>query len=130
MPGSALLMSEQDLNKKMEQSRRGGEEIRNRISLIYKEMNLQTSSHCQEEEWLKRLELPRGSATKVPEIMENIIDRKKLNAADVMMRQPTFQNITIDLMLMNLAVSVPKLVTAAIKKQTDISREEHCRFSG
>lgn len=45
--------------------------------------------------------------------MENIIDRKKLNAAAVIRRQPTFQSVTIDLVLTSPAVSRPEVVTAA-----------------
>lgn len=43
------------------------------------------------------------------------MDRNKSNAADVIKWQPTFQNVAIDPLLANLAVSEPNLVTAAIK---------------
>ena len=47
--------------------------------------------------------------------MENTIDRNKSNAADVIKWQPTFQNVAIDPLLTNPAVSEPNPVTAAIK---------------
>lgn len=49
--------------------------------------------------------------------MENIIDRKKSNAAYVIMWLPTFQNVTIDWVPMNPAWSIPNVVRVVMKNK-------------